>query len=56
MTVFSGKQVVPMDYEAEVSQRLLEDKFLRSFKPFYYFIKAIGFRFQRSLSKGSWIT
>lgn len=24
MTVFSGKQVVPMDYEAEVSQRLLE--------------------------------
>ncbi|CAH8327752.1 unnamed protein product [Eruca vesicaria subsp. sativa] len=24
MTVFSGKQVVPMDYEAEVSQRLLD--------------------------------
>lgn len=24
MTVFSGKQVVPVDYEAEVSQRLLE--------------------------------
>jgi ankyrin repeat protein len=24
MTVFSGRQVVPMDYEAEVSQRLLE--------------------------------
>ncbi|XP_065876953.1 uncharacterized protein [Euphorbia lathyris] len=24
MTVFSGKQVVPLDYEAEVSQRLLE--------------------------------
>lgn len=24
MTVFSGKQVVPVDYEAEVSQRLLD--------------------------------
>lgn len=24
MTVFSGKQVVPVDYESEVSQRLLE--------------------------------
>lgn len=24
MTVFSGKQVVPVDYETEVSQRLLE--------------------------------